>query len=160
MDRSRGMRGVRYKRRAADVGAVEEIGRQVHVIAEADDAHPAHTHAGGADAVDVLDGQAGVVERTARALGHNLKHALVGRVTGGMLVNANDCGLAAETHGGAPYLSSARNLSMAALTSAGFSVVRLWAASAITSSRAPRMRLLMNSACAGGVVTSSRPARI
>ena len=94
-DRGGGMRGMGDERRAADRGRVDKVGRQVHVVAEPHDPHPAHPDPGRADAVDVLDLEPGVVKRAAHALSHDLEHALVGRKAGRMLVDAGQRGLAA-----------------------------------------------------------------
>ena len=95
MNRGGRMGRMRHERRPANRGRIDEVRRQVQVIAEADDPHPAHPDSGRAQPVDVLDRQAGVVERATHALRHYLEQAFVRRESRRMLEHSGHCGLAA-----------------------------------------------------------------
>src|SRR2546426_2387604 len=76
VDRGGGVRSMGDEGRAAHIGAVHIVGREIQVVAEADDTHHAHPDAGGKNAINILDCQTTVVECAPDTLRHDLVHAL------------------------------------------------------------------------------------
>ena len=77
-------------RRAADVGGVHVAALQAHVVDHRHRAEAARRIAGAVIAVDVVLGQAGILQRAFGAFGVQQRDGLVRRLAGGMLPRPDD----------------------------------------------------------------------
>src|SRR5262245_48093302 len=138
------MQHVSDEGRPADVGAIVEARLQIQMLGQGHDADRAH--AGGEKSVHVADGQSGIGERAAGALGADLELRPLRRPARRMLVDAGDDGAIESAHRG----KACPNSSSARLNAAGCSLVSMWPASSITAKCAPATQRCTSAAFSGG----------
>ena len=92
-----GVRGKRHIGRAAELGGIDVAEFQIHVLGHG--GRPgARRIAGAKIAVDVVSAQPCILQRTKRHLGVKLRHRLIRRMPGRMLIRPGDIGLTFDCH--------------------------------------------------------------
>src|SRR5581483_11665770 len=151
VDRRRRVETVRHERRAADRLRVDVVRPEVQMTRKGQ--HADRPDAAREERVDVVDAEAGVLERAARALRVDLEGGLVGGEARRVLVGADDGDLPPDAH-----RSSVTNWVSSRLNSSARSSGAWWPAWGSTSRRAFGISRASSSAHETGVTWSSAPA--